>query len=303
MTTNIQNVTVLGTGVLGSQIAYQTAFCGYPVAAYDVSDDALEAGRQRIHGLAERYEREVKLAANGRAQDAVGRIGYTSDLAEAVRDADLVIEAAPELLELKRDLYARLAKVAPEKTIFATNSSTLLPSDLADYTGRPDRVLALHFANEIWVHNIAEIMGHPRTDHRVYETVVEFARSIGMEPIEIKKEHPAYILNSLLGAWFDSSLDLVLDDIAEPEMVDKTWRIATGAPEGPFQWLDIVGLRTVYNIQSSLPDESAQARARYIKKHYIDKGKVGRDSGEGFYTHPIAADGHSPGSVTGRRPR
>ena len=201
-----------------------------------------------------------------------------------------MIEAAPELLELKRELSTRLAKVAPERTIFATNSSTLLPSDLADYTGRPDRFLALHFANEIWIHNMAEIMGHPRTDPHVYEAVVEFARSIGMEPIEIKKEHPAYILNSLLGAWFDSGLDLVLDDIAEPDMVDKTWRIATGAPEGPFQWLDIVGLRTVYNIQSSLPDESAHARARYIKERYIDKGKFGRGSGEGFYTYPVEAD-------------
>jgi len=291
MTTSIQKVTVLGTGVLGSQIAYQTAYCEYPVTAYDVSDDAIETGRQRIHRLAERYVLEVKqTAVNRRAQEALERIRYTSDLAEAVRDADLAIEASPELLELKRDLYAKLAKVAPERTIFATNSSTLLPSDLADYTGRPDRFLALHFANEIWTHNMAEVMGHPRTDPHVYATVVEFARSIGMEPIEIRKEHPAYILNSLLGAWFDSSLDLVVGGIAEPEMVDKTWRIATGAPEGPFQWLDIVGLRTVYNIQSSLPYEPAQARARYIKKHYIDKGKFGRDSGEGFYTYPVEAD-------------
>jgi len=289
MPKNIQKVTVLGTGVLGSQIAYQTAYCGYPVTAYDVGEDALETGEQRIHRLAERYEREVKLAANGRARDALGRIRYTSDLAEAVRDADLVIEAAPELLELKRELYAKLAKVAPEKTIFATNSSTLLPSDLAEATGRPDRFLALHFANEIWIRNMAEIMGHPRTDPDVHETVVEFARSIGMEPIEIKKEHPAYILNSLLGVWFDSSLDLVLEGIAEPEMVDKTWRIATGAPEGPFQVLDITGLRTLYNIQSSLPDESAQARARYIKERYIDKGKFGRDSGQGFYSYPVEA--------------
>jgi 3-hydroxyacyl-CoA dehydrogenase len=290
MTINIQKVTVLGTGVLGSQIAYQTAYCGYEVTAYDVSADALETGQERIRGLAERYEREVKLAANGRAQDALGLIGYTPNLAEAVRDADLVIEAAPELIALKRGLYVKLARVAPEKTIFATNSSTLLPSDLADYTGRPERFLALHFANEIWIRNMAEIMGHSRTDPDVYEAVVEFARSIGMEPIEIKKEHPAYILNSLLGVWFNSSLDLVLDGIAEPEMVDKTWRIATGAPEGPFQVLDITGLRTLYNIQSSLPDESAQARATYVKERYIDKGKFGRDSSEGFYTYPAKTD-------------
>ena len=186
MTTDLRKVSVLGMGVLGSQIAYQSAYCSYTVTAYDISDEALEAGKRRVRSLVERYAREVEGAADGRAQAAVERITYTSDLADAGRDADLVIEAAPEILELKRDLYQHLARVAPEKAIFATNSSTLLPGQLADDTGRPDRFLALHFANEIWIHNMAEIMGHPGTDPAVYDRLVRFARSIGMEPIELK---------------------------------------------------------------------------------------------------------------------
>ena len=285
MTTKIQAVTVLGIGVLGSQIAYQTAYCGYPVTAYDLSEEALEAGEGRIRKLAERYEREVKGAADGRAQAALERIRYTSDLAAAVRAADRVIEVAPEVLELKRDLYTQLAHVAPEKAIFATNSSTLLPSDLARSTGRPERFLALHFANEIGVHNMAEIMGHPGTDPEVYETVVTFARAIGMEPIELKKEQPGYILNSLTVPFLFAALDLLVKDVAEPEMIDKTWRIATGAPAGPCQMLDTIGLTTAYNIAAASDDGTIQAEARYLKERYIDTGKLGRDTGEGFYRY------------------
>src|SRR5262245_38095460 len=141
MTTSINNVTVLGTGVLGSQIAYQSAYSGFEVTAYDISDEIVNAARQRFGELAARYEREVKGAAGGRAQAALARVKYSSSLAAAVRDADLVIEAAPERLDVKRELFGELGRLAPERTIFATNTSTLLPSALADATGRPERFL------------------------------------------------------------------------------------------------------------------------------------------------------------------
>src|SRR5262245_34180690 len=142
MTIRIDNVTVLGTGVLGSQIAYQTAYSGFAVTAYDISDEIVNTGRKRFADLAARYEREVAGAARGRAEAALARITYTSSLTDAVRDADLVIESAPERLDVKRELFAKLSPLAPERTIFATNTSTLLPSALADVTGRPDRFLA-----------------------------------------------------------------------------------------------------------------------------------------------------------------
>src|SRR5262245_2643911 len=117
MTTNIDNVTVLGTGVLGSQIAYQTAYSGFKVIAYDINDKILDTGRKRVESLAARYEQEVEGASDGRARAALGRIRYSSNLADAVHDADLVIEAAPELPEVKKELYAKLGPLAPERTI------------------------------------------------------------------------------------------------------------------------------------------------------------------------------------------
>lgn len=282
----IEAVTVLGTGVLGSQIAYQAAFFGFAVTAYDVDDAALENARARFARLAGLYQAEnVAGAPEGTAEAALGNLRLTANLADAVAGADLVIEAVPELLELKRDVYRQLAQLAPARTIFATNSSTLLPSDLKDATGRPDRFLALHYANHIWAQNIAEVMGTAETDPEVFASVVAFARRSGLEPVEIKKEKAGYVLNSLLVPLLNAAAGLLLQGIADPETIDKTWRIATGAPSGPFQIFDVVGLTTAYNIAASSPDAGSQAFAAYLKANYIDRGKLGVSTGEGFYTY------------------
>lgn len=281
----MKNITVLGTGVLGSQIAFQTAFHGFDVVAYDVDQPALDRAAERFRGLAARYAADGVEGSDGGAEAAIARIRLSSDLADAVATADLVIEAVPENLELKQDIYRRLADAAPQTAIFATNSSTLLPSALAESTGRPDRFLALHFANEIWSHNTAEVMGTPATDPAVYQRVVDFAGRIGMVPIEIKKEKAGYLLNSLLVPFLQAAGELLVDGIAEPEAIDATWRIGTGAPAGPFEIYDIVGLTTAYNI-SRMGDEKQQAFADLLKEQYIDQGKLGVATGEGFYTYP-----------------
>jgi 3-hydroxybutyryl-CoA dehydrogenase len=292
--THIAAVTVLGTGVLGSQIAYQTAYSGFDVVAYDINDEALSAAKERFAGLAAAYKQQVKGAADGRADAALKRITYQTEVGRAVAKADLVIEAIPEKLELKRETYRKIGALAPAKTIFATNTSTLLPSDLMESTGRPERFLALHFANQIWVHNTAEVMGTSKTDPDVYRTIVAFASAIGMVPIELKKEHPRYILNSLLAPWLDDALGLYMNGVAEPETVDKTWRIATGAPLGPFQILDMIGLNTVYNVDAAGNDDQRRL-AQFLKDNYIDKGKLGVHSGEGFYSYQRDPEGsHRP---------
>ena len=282
----IKTLTVLGTGVLGSQIAYQAAFHGFAVTAYDVGGDALEKARARFARLVGIYRAaNVGGAGESKAEAALENLRLTANLGDAVADADLVIEAVPELLEVKRDVYRTLADLAPAKTIFATNSSTLLPSDLKDSTGRPDRFLAIHYANNIWAQNIAEVMGTAETDPAVFDAVVDFARNSGLEPIEIRKEKAGYVLNSLLVPLLNAAAGLLLQGVASPETIDKTWRIATGAPSGPFQIYDVVGLGTAYNIAASSPDPGSQAFARYLKDNYIDQGKLGVETGEGFYTY------------------
>lgn len=283
--TEIPNVTVLGTGVLGSQIAYQTAYSGFVVTAYDIDDDALKKARTRFAALVEVYKKDsVPGASEGKTEEALTRIRFSADLRDAVRNADLVIEAVPEVLSVKQETYDELGKVAPEKTIFATNSSTLLPSDLKGFTGRPDRFLALHFANPVWKYNTAEVMGTADTDPAVFDQVVAFAGDIGMVPIPIHKEKAGYVLNSLLVPFLNAGFVLAAGGYAEPKDINNVWRTATGAPMGPFQFTETIGLTTPYNILSH-SGEKRQELAAWLKTTYIDHGKLGICTGEGFYSY------------------
>ncbi|WP_423786699.1 3-hydroxyacyl-CoA dehydrogenase [Kerstersia gyiorum] len=280
----IRKVTVVGTGVLGSQIAFQSAYSGFDVTAYAVNDQSAEQASQRFAELAETYVREVPGAADGKTDAAAARLHLSTDLAAAVADADLVIEAIPEVLAIKQETYARLAGLAPARTIFATNSSTLLPSAIKEATGRPDRFLALHFANQIWKFNTAEIMGTSDTDPAVFDALVQFAADIGMVPIPVRKEKAGYVLNSLLVPLLNAAAELAEGGYADPHDVDKVWRIATGAPMGPFQIYDIIGLNTPYNILSQ-GGERERRLANWLKENYLDQGKLGVASGEGFYKY------------------
>ncbi len=281
----MQNLTVLGTGVLGSQIIFQAAYFGKDVVAYDINDEILAKLPARWDYLRQRYAADLPDVTDEKLDAAVARIRATSDLADALKDADLVIEAVPEVLDIKRDTWAKVAKVAPEKTIFATNSSTLLPSDIADSTGRPAKFLALHFANEIWRNNTGEVMGHAGTDQAAFDAVAEFAEQIGMIAIRVKKEQPGYVLNSLLVPLLSAAADLWVRGVADIETIDLTWRKATGAPLGPFQIFDVVGMETPYNLNIHSDDPVKREFAEKIKREYIDQGRLGIGVGKGFYDY------------------
>ncbi|MFT6369843.1 MAG: 3-hydroxybutyryl-CoA dehydrogenase [Maribacter sp.] len=285
----IKNVTIAGSGVLGSQIAFQTAFHGYAVMVYDISDEILEKSKTTFQKLGEAYKTDLN-ASQEQINETIDRLSFSLDLATASAGADLLIESIPEDPSIKIDFYKKLAAVAPQKTIFASNSSTMLPSQFAEYTGRPSQFVALHFANEIWKYNTAEIMGHPGTDTDVFETVVAFAKSIGMVALPLHKEQPGYIVNSLLVPLLSAGLDLLVRGVADVETIDKTWMVGTGSPTGPFGILDVVGITTAYNINKmeaeKTRDSIKQEVVDYLIENFIDQGKLGVTSGEGFYTYP-----------------
>lgn len=289
---NIKTVTVAGSGVLGAQIAFQTAVHQYQVNVYDISDAVLEKAKDTLQQLASAYQRDLGLE-KADTDAAFSRIHYFTDLAAAVKGADLLIEAIPENPTIKTEFYQKLAAVADPQTIFATNSSTLLPSQFAAATGRPERFLSLHFANEIWKHNTAEIMGHPGTDKATFDTVVAFAKSIGMVALPLHKEQPGYIVNSLLVPLLDAATTLLVRGVADVETIDKTWMVATGAPLGPFGILDVVGITTAYNITNMTAERTKDPEkikaAAFLKENFIDKNKLGTATGEGFYKYPNPA--------------
>ncbi len=208
---------------------------------------------------------------------------------KALGDADLVIESMAEDPKQKIEFYQKAASLLPEKTVLVTNSSTLLPSTFASYTGRPEKYLSLHFANQIWRANTAEIMNHAGTDPKYYDEVVEFAKQIRMIPLCLHKEQPGYLLNTMLVPLLNSGLYLWANDIADPETIDLTWRVGTGASMGPFQFCDVIGITTVYNVVAINPEANKPGTVHYLIKQklqpMIDAGHLGRATGEGFYKY------------------
>lgn len=284
---NIKKVMIAGGGTLGSQIAWQTAMSGFEVVVYDAFEKGLEASKKFHNKFAMLFEsRGVSI---DKTKEALARIYYTTNLESAVKNVDFVSESVPENPQIKADFYSKLSQHIDKDVTITTNSSTLLPSDFAHFVDTPSRFLALHFANMIWDNNIGEIMGHKETSEDAIEKTEEFARAIGMVPVHLKKEQNGYILNSILLPFCSAGMALVTNGVATPEDVDKTMMVS-GFASGPFQILDVVGLETAYNIEmhwgTVLNDKQKIANAKYVKENYIDKGKLGIKTGEGFYTYP-----------------
>ena len=312
----MKKIVVAGGGVLGSQIAYQAAYCGFDVTIWLRSEGSITRTQPKLDHLKEVYFETIEKMATPegqtpanwargladfdtfdkdeclkKAENAYNGLKLELDMAKAVADADLVIESMAENLDDKIEFYRKLAPLLPEKTVLVTNSSTLLPSKMAKYTGRPEKFLSLHFANSIWKNNTAEIMAQAKTEPKYFDEVMKFAGEIRMIPLPVRKEKSGYLLNSMLVPLLFSGMDLFVNGVSDPESIDKAWTLGTGAPKGPFQILDTVGLTTAYNIvkmylkiPSFLAPYNFKGMEKMLKK-YIDEGKLGMSAGEGFYKY------------------
>ena len=311
---DIKKVVVAGGGVLGSQIAFQAAYVGYDVTVWLRSEGSIGRTQPKLDHVKASYIETIKqmeaktpgVWASGiadaddfdaakcleKVEKAYTRLKIELDMAKAVADADIVIESMSENPDDKIAVYKKMAPLLDEKTILVTNSSTLLPSQFAEYTGRPEKYLALHFANTIWVNNMVEVMAQPKTDPKIFDEVMAFAKDLRMIPLPLHKEKSGYLLNSMLVPLLSAAQDLNVEGISDPESIDKAWTVGTGAKYGPFRIIDIVGLKTAYDIISMLaatvPPEVApynyKGQAEVLKK-YIDEGKLGMIAGEGFYKY------------------
>lgn len=311
-------VVLAGGGVLGAQIAFQSAFCGKDVTIWLRSEGSIERAKPRIEELHKTYLAELENLDNlkgkvsnnfprgfvDNTQDlteedikhlkekidaAYENVKYELDLGKAVSGAHFIIEAVAENVEEKQKFYGNLSEVVDDETIILSNSSTFLPSFFVQYLKNPERFLNFHFANKIWRNNTAEVMGHKNTDKKCIEETVELAKEIRMVPLLLNKEQPGYLLNSLLVPLLDAGLKLWANDVASVEDIDKAWKLGTGAPVGPFGIIDVVGLRTVYNIHSNEAEaknpDSIEAKVLTKLKVLIDEGKIGVEAGEGFYSY------------------
>ena len=286
----LRNVVVLGAGVLGGQIGWHSAYKGKTVVVYDPFPEGLERGRMAMERYAEIYQADLGATAEAIAATR-DRLTFSNDLKAAVANADLVIEAVPEDPEIKNKVYREMAPLLLDHTIIATNSSTLLARDFAEVTGRPQKFCALHFANMIWALNIVEIMAHPGTARDTLTAITKFSIEIGQVPLPVRKEQNGYILNSWLSPLLNAAMALVVNGVATPEDVDRSFLIANrGCQFGPFGIMDMVGMRTLHNVADHWGiinnDSQMLANAAYLKSNMLEKGRLGMESGEGFYNYP-----------------
>lgn len=310
---DIKNVVVAGGGVLGSQIAFQCAYSGYHVSIWLRSEGSIGRCQPKIDNLRQTYldtleamksdpsayaygllakedvTPEACEAAKAKVEAAYQDLTLTTSYEDALSNADFVIESISENPQDKIAFYTEMSKHVPADTVVCTNSSSMLPSAFASHVAHPERYLALHFANSIWKNPSAEIMPHAGTSKEAFDEAVSFAASIRMVPLKILKEQPGYLLNSLLIPFLSAGQALWANGVGSPEDIDLAWKLGTGAPNGPFQILDVVGLTTAYNIASMNPaakdPTSTQAKVVALLKEKIDAGETGIAAGKGFYDY------------------
>lgn len=287
----VRHVLIVGAGTMGQQISLQCAMHGYGVTVYDVSPDALRTAAAKVRAYAAQLVDQKRLTPDT-SNAALSRISFTSKPEEAAK-ADLLSESVPEDPDLKAKVFAQFNKICPPRTIFTTDTSTLLPSMYASATGRPGQFAALHFHQYVWDSNLVDIMPHPGTSPETVKLLHAFAKRIGQVPLVLKKESAGYVMNAILGAINDTAFKLVNNNIASVEDVDRAVMTVMKVPMGPFGSLDVVGLDTVWHIMQSKArterNSEAQAAADRFKKEFIDKGRLGMKTGRGFYTYPDPA--------------
>ena len=289
-TKDIKRILIIGAGTMGQQIATQFALYDCDIVLYDIKQEFLDNAMKRIKKIARTIAAYQGISAE-EADAAVNRITTTTVPEEAAKDIDLISESVPEDPKLKGKVFAQFNALCPPKTIFTTNTSTLLPSMFAEATGRPEKLVALHF-HDLRTSTIVDIMPHAGTSQETVDLVEAFAQRTGLNVILMQKESYGYVFNFLLMSFFQQAQTLASKGIAKPEDIDRAWMGVTKSPMGPFAMMDSVGLDTVWKVTDFWAnfnnDNGSKKNAEFLKQ-YVDRGELGQKSKRGFYTYPNPA--------------
>ena len=279
---NIPRVGVAGCGLMGSGIAEVAARAGFDVLVSEVDEGALDGGKSRIVKSMGRAVEKEKLSPAAR-DEAWGRMSFTTSLAD-MADRDLVIEAIVEDLAIKSELMGALDEITRPEAIFASNTSSLTITEIAAATGRPDRVVGLHFFNPVPVMKLVEVVRTIATDEKVFDVAYRFARDLGKEPIKAK-DNSGFVVNLLLVPYMLDAIRQLERGVASVEDIDRGMMLGTGYPMGPFLLCDFVGVDTTYRIAEIMFEEYREARYAPppLLKRLVALGRFGRKTGKGFY--------------------
>lgn len=280
----VQQAAVIGAGTMGRGIAFAIALKGIAVTLQDIKEEALESSKAYMK---EQFDIAVKLGktTEKEAQQNIEKIRYATSIEEAAKDADLVIEAVLELMDLKIDVFKQLDEFAPRHAILATNTSTMSPTEIAAATTRPEQCVALHFFNPVPKMKLIEVIRGLETSDETMEKALQFGKQIGKECVQIN-EFPGFAtsrMNCLIG---NEAMNMVMEGVGSVEDIDKAIKLGLNHPMGPLELADLVGLDTrLRNMEYLHKTLGEKFRPSPLLVKYVKAGRLGRKTGRGFYDY------------------
>ncbi len=281
----IKKIGVIGAGLMGAGIAQVAAQAGYEVTLRDIEQPFVDKGLGTIDKNLERMAGKGKIDA-GEAAAIRGRIKGTLSLEELAKDADVIIEAIIERMDLKKEVYKELDASAKDSAIFATNTSGLSITEMASATSRPDRFVGMHFFNPVPVMKLVEIIRGFATSDETVATIKDLTGKLGKTGIEVK-EAPGFVVNRILVPMITEAIFVLQEDLATPEEIDDGMKLGANHPIGPLALADLVGLDTMLSVQQHLYEEFGDSKYRppTLLRKMVRAGNLGRKSGKGFYDY------------------
>lgn len=282
---SVKNITVLGSGIMGHGIAQVSAMSGYNVVLRDIEQQFLDKAMEKIRWSLEKLVTKEKITKQ-ESDSILGRIKTIVDLKEAVSGADLIIEAVPEIMELKKKVYSELDQVADKNTVFASNTSTLPITEIANTTSRPERFIGIHFFNPPQLMKLVEVIPGQKTGSEILNLTVDYVKSVKKEPVICKKDVPGFIVNRLFIPMVHEACWLKQRENLKLEEIDSAVKFNLGFPMGIFELADFTGMDVIHKatVELQIRDKKVIFPHPDVEKLFNEK-KLGQKSGEGFYKY------------------